>query len=119
MKLDSKHIQQRDRLAELEDQAGGLLAAPDATTWTKGDFAKQPATTKDQVDAILDEVGAPRKRFVVLSMADKRTALRETLTESAEFVLIAARNFESLPDDTVNTLYDALVQLRQKAAKRA
>jgi hypothetical protein len=118
MRLNARETQQRDRLAELEDRAGGLLAAPDAGVWTQGGLDALPTASRNDIDAILDLVGAPKTVPAQLSLADKRAFLKVRLTESAEVVMIAARNFEAMPDETVNTLYDALAELEHRSGRR-
>ena len=128
MKLDNKELQLRDRLSELADEAGGLLAGSETTIWTEASLKGMDLQAiREESDRILDEVGVQRSRktqttvvvaTTTISYADKLALLTERLTQGANLVLIAARNIENLPEETVNTLYDQLIELDQRAGSR-
>ena len=126
MTLDKKELALRDSLADLADEAGSVLAGTDATVWTQTSLkGMNRDTLRQESDRILDEVGVSRIRqarvFVTMTtptLADKRALLTERLTQGAKLVLVAARNFENLPEETVNTLYDQIIELDKRAASR-
>lgn len=129
MRLEDKETRLRDELAELEGRAGSVLAGADAELLTEETLSRfDRGELRREADAVLNSIGAPPcaapapALSVVtnpaLTLEAKRAIVTERLTSSANLVLIAARNFEGLPDETVNTLYDQLVELDKRAVSR-
>ena len=73
MRRVPEHTHQLDLISDLEDQAGGLLAAPDGQLWSAEDLDVEPILSPDIVEGILDELGVSRKLKVSLSSAKKTT----------------------------------------------
>lgn len=124
MRLDEKEIQRRDFHAELEDEAGGVLAGVSASVLTQESIEGIDLDLlRRESDEILQMVGVQRTQPTLTVVSnptattyeDKVAYVRGKLTESAQMVLLAARNFEGLPKETVNTLYDELIELEHRA----
>lgn len=124
MKLDEATIKRRDLYSGREDEAGGLLAGFGATALPKEPLGEPELDAlRRESDAILDAVGVKPALALVdnsrpLSYESKLAFLQHKLTDSANVVLLAARNFESMPRSTVETLYDELIELDQRASAR-
>ena len=111
------------KLDELEDKAlgmfvGGMLLDTDADALSKEPVALPPLDLSE-VEALLQSIGVrratPRKAETVAEMKQQIVFILET---NAQVASIAARNFESFPDEAVKTIYEELLELQQKSNRK-
>jgi hypothetical protein len=121
--MKKNHSQWWSEIDALENKAlgvfaGGLLLDTDANALSKRMEALPPADF-DKVETLLESMGARRlaskKAETVDDMKKEITLFFET---NAQVAMLAARSFESLPDETVKTIYDQLLDLQQRARRR-
>lgn len=121
--MKKNHSQWWSEIDALENKAlgvfvGGLLLDTDANALSKQPEALPPADL-DKVESLLTSMGArrvaPKKAETVDDMKKEITLFFET---NAQFAMLAARSFESLPDETVKTIYEQLLDLQQRARRR-
>lgn len=121
--MKEKDNQRRSELDELEDKAlgmftGGLLLTLDPDALSKEPVAL-PQVDADAVESLLDSMGVtrvtPKRAETVEAMKKEISFIFET---NAEVAMLAARNFEALPDEAVKSIYEELLELQEKARRR-
>jgi hypothetical protein len=121
--IKNNHNQWWSEIDALENKSpglfvGGLLLDTGANAISKEPAALLPADF-DKVESLLESMGArrlaPKKGETVDEMKKEITLFFEI---NAHVAMLAARSFESLPDETVKTIYDQFLALQQRARRK-
>ncbi len=121
--MKNNHSQWWSEIDALENKAlgmfaGGMLLDTDADALSKQPEAL-PRVDFNKVDAFLGSMGAkriaPKKAETVEEMKQQIIFIFET---NAQIASIAARNFESLPDEAVKSIYEEILELQLRASRR-
>jgi len=103
----------------LEDQAGGMFVGGMLLDIDAGALSSYEGTLPpgdvNEVEAFLDSMGAMRLLPKEASIEEMKQQIIQVLEASARIASIAARNFESLPDEAVKSVYDELFEIQAKA----
>ena len=111
------------RLEQLEDKAHGAFAGGMLLDMEAGALSKEPQALPKvdfgTIDTVLVSLGLcrltpPKARTI----EEKKKQIVSLLQTSSQVAGIAARNFEALPDEAVDSIYEELMELQQKASQQ-
>lgn len=101
---------------EFENKAHGLLAGGmvvDAGNSTQTEISQ--TVDHQEIASLLESVGAKRATpGNAETVAEMKQEIIHLFEASAQMAAIAARNFESLPDEAVKNVYEELMQLKMR-----
>lgn len=110
-------------LDALEDNAlgmfvGGLLLKLDADALSR-EPAPLPNRDIEGVETFLDSIGVRRiSPDKAASVEEMRKEIVSFFEANAEMATLAARNFKEASDEAIKSIYDELVDLRQRSSRR-
>lgn len=118
-----KDEQRWAELDALENKAHGILAGGMLLDIDPEALSKEPLAMPDislpEVEAFLDSIGVRRNvPAKAETVAEMKKAISRIFETNAKVAMLAARNFESLPDEAVKSVYLELLELQERARRR-